>query len=60
MTIMDKTHVSTLAQRLHSHNVLVYNERHYFHQYCLTDTTFMKSTCITIIISEQYRHVHNV
>ena len=48
MTIMKKTHmyhVSTLAQLIHVHNVLVYmyNERHYFHQFSLTDTAFMKT-----------------
>ena len=59
MTIMENPHVSTLAQLLHVHNVLVYNKRRYLHQfrhnvlvyykrYCfhqcsLTDTTFMKS-----------------
>ena len=38
----------------------VYNERHYFHQCMLTDTTFIKSTCITIIVSALYRHVYNI
>ena len=60
MTIMkknEKTHVSPSAKLFYVHNVLVYNERHYFHQCSLTDTTFIKSTCITIIISAQYGHV---
>ena len=42
------THVSPSAQLVHVHNVLVYNKRHYFHQCSLTDTTFMKSTCMTL------------
>ena len=56
----NKTHVSPPAQLLHVHNVIVHDERHYFHQCSLTDTKFMKRTCITLIISAQYRHVHNL
>ena len=56
MTIIKKAHVSTSAQLLHVHHV--YNERHYFYQCSLTDTSFIKNTCITIIISAQYIHVH--
>ena len=48
------------AQLLYIHNVLVYNKRHYFHQCSLTDTPFMRSTCIIIIISTQYRQMYTI
>ena len=74
--IINYTHVSPSAQLLHVHNVLVYNKRRYLHQfrhnvlvyykiYCFhqcsqTDTTFMKSICVTIIISTQYRQMYTI